>query len=202
MLLRFTWVAAIALAAGCSSSSGGSTAGDSGSTPFDGGTGTSGGAHFEIVSGTTTDPTLRCDDIGTQVTISVKDSTGADKLIFDGEDGAHVLCQYDGTHFSVIVSNDVGSLTADGEFSGATSTGANVTLRFAGTTYQTPVSPKCTIQFVCSGGGTCPDGSSLEGHFLCDEIDNPGTAKQCAVTGANPAGLSNSYFKFLNCTGF
>jgi hypothetical protein len=171
-------------------------------------TATSGGAHFEIVSdGAVTDPALKCDDIGVQKDIATVDG-GTKKLIVDGADGAVVSCQFDSSHFTVQVVNPNGdSVSASGTISGSKSSDANITIGFLGSSYQNPAATKCTVTFVCTDSGGCgtdplPKGSSMEGHFTCAEIDNSRTAKECSITGANPAGLSNSYFKFNDCTGF
>jgi hypothetical protein len=161
---------------------------------------TSGGGHFEIQSDpAVTDPTLKCDDVGKQVTISVKDASGVDKLIVDGSDGATVSCSFDSGKFNITVGNAAGTISASGTIQSGTSNDAHVSLFFLGSQYNTPSAAHCTVSFVCGDPKNCPSGNSIEGHFLCDEIDNSSTAKECSVKGANPAGLSNSYFKFNDC---
>ena len=98
-----------------------------------------------------------------------------------------------------------GSVSASGSIAGGASSDANVSINVLGTNYSNPASTKCTVTFVCPDPKGCdpgtkfPSGSSMEGHFLCQEVDNSRTAKECAIIGANPAGLSNSYFKFNDC---
>jgi hypothetical protein len=168
-----------------------------------------GGAHFEIVSDpAVTDPTLKCDDIGVQKDIASTDASGVKKLLVDGVDGASVTCKLDASHFAVSVADALGDfLSASGTISGDKSTDADVVIGFLGSKYANPAGTKCTVTFVCTVAGGCSGGSitgdgSLEGHFVCTEVDNDRTAKECALTGTNPAGFSNSFFKFLNCTGF
>ena len=164
-------------------------------------TAASGGAHFEIVSFPTADPTLKCDDIGVQKDIATVDK----KLIVDGADGAVVNCSFGSDHFSVQIIDPSGdSVQASGSIQAGTSKDASITIGFLGSSYSNPTATKCTVTFVCpnppcDAGSTFPNGNSIQGHFLCTEVDNSRTAKECAITGANPAGLSNSYFKFNDC---
>jgi hypothetical protein len=116
-----------------------------------------------------------------------------------------VHCNFGSDNFDIqVVSANGDSVSAKGTIQGGKSTDANITIGFLGASYSNPQSTKCTVTFLCTKSEGCgtdalPNGSSIEGHFKCDEVDNSRTAKECAITGANPAGISNSYFKFNDC---
>lgn len=162
-------------------------------------TATSGGAHYEIVSGpASASVALRCDDQGKQATIATIGDDGKPKLIVDGQDGATVNCQYDDAHYNVrIIDKESQLVAASGTFqsNGKVSQDAQISLGFGGTTYKSAGGP-CTVTF------TEKENAILTGFFICPEIDDQRTAKECGVTNTNPDGSSRSYFKFHDCTGF